>query len=371
MPLFDIFYYIFVVATCFQVLYFLIVFSQFAFSKESHTTNDNQLPISVIICAKNEANNLKKFLPSIINQNYSNFEIVLINDSSNDNTLEIMELFAEKYSRINIVNVENNETFWASKKYALTLGIKASKNNNLLFSDADCQAMSPNWIYEMSAHFNQSKSIILGYGAYTKIKKSLLNKLIRFETLSTAMQYFSFAKIGMPYMGVGRNLAYTKETFFKANGFTKHMHIKSGDDDLFINSVSNANNTEICVSKDSFIISNPKLTFKEWIHQKKRHITTANNYKTNIKTFLALFYITQVLFYAFGALFIATLYNWPVIGYLIATRLLIQYIIMTSIAKKLDEKDLILLTPFWELFLIVFQFSIFISNLFSKPKHWK
>ncbi|WP_339634429.1 glycosyltransferase [Bizionia echini] len=370
MLILDILYYTFILVACFQVCYYLFFFSPFAFQKESNPTPKN-IPISVIICAKNEAENLKKFLPLIISQDYPNFEIVLINDASYDGTLEVMESFAEKHPNIKIVNVKNNEAFWANKKYALTLGIKSAKNNHLLFTDADCKPNSRSWISEMTAHFNTEKSIVLGYGGYTKIKNSFLNKIIRFETLFTAIQYLSFARMGLPYMGVGRNLAYTKDAFFAASGFMKHMHIRSGDDDLFINEIATANNTNICVTKNSFTLSNPKTTFKAWVTQKKRHVTTAEHYKVHHKIVLALFYISQLLFWLSGIVLLSFLFKWEVVLVIMALRFICQFIIVSFISKKLDEQDLLPYLPFLEFFLVVFHLTIFISNLISKPKHWK
>ncbi len=214
----DIIFYIYLIVVIIQVAYYLIIFRKFALSKPQKE-KPKKIAISVIICAKNEAENLKQFIPLVANQKYSDYEIVLVNDASIDNTLEIMEELGEKHNNIKIVDVKNNEAFWASKKYALTLGIKASSHDYLLFTDADCKPISKYWIREMSSHFSNEKTIVLGYGGYSKTKNSLLNKLIRFETVLTAIQYFSFAKFGLPYMGVGRNLAYRKDEFYKVNGF--------------------------------------------------------------------------------------------------------------------------------------------------------
>ncbi|TYA53237.1 glycosyltransferase [Formosa maritima] len=370
MVLLDLVFYTFLFVVCAQVLYYLLIFGKFVFLKENKSATNN-IPISVVICAKNEAENLKRFLPSIIHQDYPNFQIVLINDASYDDTLEIMEDFASMHNNIKIVNVINNEAFWANKKYALTLGIKAAKHEHLLFTDADCKPISKHWISEMSACFNNKKSIVIGYGAYSKIKNSFLNKLIRFETLLTAIQYFSFAKIGQPYMGVGRNLAYKKEEFFEANGFMNHMYIRSGDDDLFINQIANSQNTEICISPDSFTESVPKTTFSKWIKQKRRHITTANHYKTKHKLPLILFYITQLLFWLLSIILLITLFNWIVVSCLILLRIIVQFIVIGKASTKLNERDLVTYIPFLELFLIGIQLSIFITNLISKPKHWK
>lgn len=366
----NIAFYAFIVIVIIQVIYYLIFITQF---KESTAQEGKKepLPISVIICAKNEAENLKTFLPSIINQHYPTFQIVLINDASSDDSLEVMESFASEHSNIKIVDVKNTEAFWANKKYALTLGIKASKYDHFLFTDADCKPISDNWISEMSKHFDDEKSVVLGYGAYMKNKKSILNKLIRFETVLTAMQYISLSNLGLPYMGVGRNLAYTKAEFFRVNGFMKHMYIRSGDDDLFINEVANKNNTSICLSSESFTVSKPKITFKSWFKQKRRHITTANNYKIKHRLLLGAFYSSQFLFWVLAIVLLLFQINWQVTTVLIVIRFAIQIIAYANVTKKLEEKDLILVIPFLELFLIGLQMTIFISNLISKPKHWK
>lgn len=370
MLILDVAFYAFLVVVIIQVIYLIFFFGKFAFLKEEKISTKS-IPVSVIVCAKNEAENLKIFLPSIINQDYSDFQIVLINDASYDNTFEVMEAFALQHENIKLVNVVNNEAFWANKKYALTLGIKAAKHNHLLFTDADCKPVSKHWISEMSSHFSDKKSIVLGYGSYTKIKNSFLNKLIRYETFLTAVQYFSFAKLGMPYMGVGRNLAYTKEAFFNANGFMSHMYIRSGDDDLFINQIATAENTEICFSSESFTQSTPKTTFKEWLFQKRRHITTANHYKTKHKVFLALFYISNILFWVLAIGLLIPLFKWEFVICLFLIRNIAQFIVYNQASKKLKEKDLLIYIPVLELFLIAFQLSIFINNLISKPKHWK
>ena len=274
----TVLFYVFVVATAIQVLYYLS-FTAFVFFNGDKKKKPNTTSISVIICAKNEAKNLTEFLPSVINQSYDDFEIVLINDASSDDTLEIMKSFQKENKVIKIVDVENNEAFWGNKKYALTLGIKAAKNEHLLFIDADCKPISKNWISEMSRNFSEEKSIVLGYGKYEVKKYSFVNLLIRFETLLTAIQYFSYAKLGSPYMAVGRNLAYKKEVFFNVKGFINHMNVRSGDDDLFIQDAANKMNTTICTSKDSFTKSKAPETLNAWFRQKRRHISTANYYK--------------------------------------------------------------------------------------------
>ncbi|HEY9168097.1 MAG TPA: glycosyltransferase [Lutibacter sp.] len=361
----------FIVIFCIQFIYYVFIFGSFSFSKKKSSETNFNLPVSVIICAKNEAKNLTNNLPLFLKQNYPNFELILINDCSHDRTLKVMEQFKKEASiPIKIVDVVANEQFWGSKKYALTLGIKAASNEHLLFTDADCIPVSESWITEMVSNFSNEHQIILGYGAYKKIKKSWLNKLIRFESLLTAMQYFSYAKIGVPYMGVGRNLAYTKSTFFKVNGFINHMKIKSGDDDLFINEVATKENTTISFSLNSFTESIPKTVYKDWIHQKRRHISTASLYKPLHKFLLGLFFVSQLLFWILAIVLLGFMYNWQLVAVLVFTRFLFLYFVIGYSAKKLNEKDLILLIPFFEIFLILIQMFIFIKNMISKPTHW-
>jgi len=366
----DALLYGFILVTVAQLIYYLVILSKFSFYKEQAQTPKN-IAISVLICAKNESKNLKKFLPSIIQQDYPNFEIVLINDSSSDKTLKVMEAFRTEHKNIKIVDVKSIEAFWGNKKYALTLGIKAATHNFLLFTDADCKPVSNQWISEMSAHFSNSKSIVLGYGAYSKIKGSLLNKLIRYETLITASQYFSYSLMGQPYMAVGRNLAYRKELFFESSGFINHINIKSGDDDLFINQIADSENTAISVSKESFTESNPKSSLAEWILQKRRHVSTAKYYKFKHKALLSLFYISQLLFWILAVLTISLTSFWAIAIALVVLRFAAYFLVLGFASKKLNEKDLIPYFPILEVFLISVQFFIFIQNLISKPRHWK
>lgn len=370
MQLLDILFYSFIAVICVQTAFYLGVFSRFAFRKFKSKKPKN-IPVSVIICAKNEAENLQNFLPHILNQDYPDYEVVLINDSSIDHTLEVMEQFEAQHNNVKIVNVKNIEAFWANKKYALTLGIKAAKNSYLLFTDADCKPLSNQWIREMSAHFSNTKTIIIGYSSYKHIKGSFLNILIRFENLLTATQYFSYAIMGMPYKGVGRNLAYQTETFYAARGFMNHIDINSGEDDLFVNEIATDKNTTICSTKNSFTESLPKTTFKDWILQKRRHISTANRYKLKDKILLSFFYTSQLLFWVLVIILLYFSFNWTIVLILIAFRFALQYLILGKASLKLNEKGLLPLLPLLDFFLINMQLIIFIKNLISKPHHWK
>jgi glycosyltransferase involved in cell wall biosynthesis len=347
-----------------------MVFGKFSFAKTQKIA-PKKIGISVIVCAKNEDENVAKFIPMLAEQDYLNYEIILIDDASSDTTLEIFEKFKKIYSNIRLVKVENNEAFWGNKKYALTLGIKASQKDYLLFTDADCYPATKDWITTMSSQFTMNKTIVLGYGAHEKIVGSFLNKIIRFETMLTAIQYFSWSKLGYPYMGVGRNLAYKKEEFYNVNGFIDHMKIRSGDDDLFINQVANSKNTAVCYLRESFTYSMPKTTFKDWFNQKRRHLTTADLYKPFDKVRLLLFYASQLLFLLFSIILLAFQYQWIVVLSIVIFRYTFAWISLGFASLKLKEKDVMYWFPIIEIVLVFTQLNIFITNIFSKPLQWK
>jgi glycosyltransferase involved in cell wall biosynthesis len=362
--------YFFIAIVAIQLAYYLFIFGKFAFAKVQKST-PKRISISVIVCAKNEGENVSQYIPLLAEQNYPDYEIILIDDASSDNTLEIFEEFEKQYSNIRLVKVKNNEAFWGNKKYALTLGIKASKKDYLIFTDADCYPVSKDWIMTMSSQFTLHKTIVLGYGAYEKLANSFLNKIIRFETMLTAVQYFSWAKAGHPYMGIGRNLAYKKDEFFNVNGFISHIQIRSGDDDLFINQVATSKNTAICYSPESFTYSQPKTKFKDWFTQKRRHVSTAKSYKLFDKIQLALFYFSQFMFLLLAIILLAFQYQWIIVLSLVGFRYLFTWITLGFSAGKLKEKDVMYWFPIIEIVLIFTQLNVFITNIFSKPVYWK
>lgn len=369
--LFPYLYYFFIAVTACNSIYYLF-FSRFAFAKAKQPQPSTPSPaVSLIVCSKNEAQNLRANIPKWLEQEYHDMQLVLINDASIDDTQKIIETYAAADSRITVVNVENNEAFWGSKKYALTLGIKRAKHNTLIFTDADCVPNSPYWLRIMAQSFSSEKQLVLGYGAYKKVKGSVLNSLIRYETVFTALQYFGFSKWGNTYMGVGRNMAYTASLFYEQSGFMNHMEVQSGDDDLFVNAAATAQNTALCVHPDSFTVSEPKRSFNAWVTQKRRHIHVANHYKKRHRFLLGLFYMSQILFVALAVLLLVAQWQWPFVAIIIGLRYLINWTVVSKLAFKLKEKDVAFLYPVYELFLIIFQLSIFSSNLIAKPRRWK
>lgn len=366
----DIVFYVFAGIIAIQILYYLGIFSRFAFAKK-HQNKPKRIPISVIVCAKNEEDNVKKFIPILAEQDYPDYEIVLINDASSDDTLEIFKAFAKQYQNVKLVDVVNNEAFWANKKYALTLGIKAAKNEYLLFTDSNSYPISKNWITQMSACFTPTKTIVLGYGGYEKVRKSLLNLLIRFDVMFSTTQYFAWAKAGKPFMGSGKNMAYKREEFFKTNGFINHIQFRLGEDSLFINEAATNKNTTICFDSESFTYSKAKTTYKDWLKLKQNRRAVISYFKGFDKFQLSLFQFSQFWFLILAILLLAVGYNWIYLVSLIGFRYIISWLVIGFSASKLKEKDTIYFYPFLEIVIIFIQANLFFVNLFSKPQTWK
>lgn len=363
----SVVFYIFIVCTAIQIGYYLI-FSKILFLKKNELKNQN-IPISVIIFVKNSAKNLPDFLPSIIDQNYSNFEIILIDNESSDETPEIIHSFIEKHSNIRLVSVENNETFWGNKKYALTLGIKAAKHEYLLFIEPTCKPVSEHWIMEMSQQFSEKKSIVLGYVSY-EYQKTIVNFIIRFYHLIKAAQYLNFAKLGIPMMADGKNLAYQKKEFYKAKGFIYHIKQELGEDDLFIRDAANNINTAICIDKNSVTENLMPFSFFDWFHFQRKKMFLLKKFKTSHRFLIGLFSVSKFICYLFGIILLL-FYSSEIVLPLFVSYFLVQFIVIGLISKKLTEKNLIFFLPFLDISFLLIQISIFIANFVVKPAHWK
>ncbi len=353
-----------------QLIYYWAIFSRLAFySASKRQFSDKKEPVSVVICAKNEYHNLVRFLPQVLEQDYPEYEVVVVNDASDDDTFYLLRELSEKYSRLKVVTIYQNLNFFTGKKYPLSLGIKSAQYETVLLTDADCYPSGSGWIESMQSAFTDKTGVVLGYGAYIP-QPGLLNRLIRFDTLHVAMQYLSLALAGMPYMGVGRNLAYHRELFFRAGGFMKHYKITSGDDDLFINQVARKSNTRIQPAPEAVTYSKPKQTFGSWFRQKKRHLTTGGLYRTPHKVVLGLFSFSQLLF--FGLLIALALLgvDWMLLTGIYLLRLITQFIIIKKCMIRLGEKNFLLLFPFFEIFMLVANLMLGFAGLFTRKTQW-
>lgn len=357
---------VFAVIVFVQLLYFILVYSRLYFFKEPEGCFSQ--PISIVVCAYNEAENLERLIPLLLEQSYSTYEVVVVNDQSIDNTRQVLKQW-DWHPKLKVVTIADHIRTGIGKKFALTLGIKAAQYEYLLLTDADCYPKDKLWISSMVQEFSQEKSIVLGYGAYEK-KSSILNKLIRFDTFQVALQYFSYALMGQTYMGVGRNLSYKKSLFFDNKGFASHLHIPSGDDDLFIREVATENNTAIAWEASAHTLSVPETSWLKWVRQKTRHMTTSGHYNFLHQLLLGGWALSQVLFFAL-AIYLLLLPDYRLLVLvLVAVRYFFQAIIYYRVLKRLQERDLFWLFPLWELMQLFFQIIFVFSNSIQKKKNW-
>lgn len=343
-----------------QLFYYLFYYLSVYLYKPP-TGNNLKHPVSIIICARNEAENLEKFLPSILEQDYPDYEVIVVNDCSEDNSYLILGNFLMKYPHLKISTVNRDPKFTHNKKFAQFIGIKAAKNELLLFTDADCHPESDKWIEGMVSHIDYKISFVLGYGGYLR-GKGLLNKYIRYDSMTIAMQYLGMAIRGVPYMGVGRNLAYKRSVFFANNGYGAHNHLISGDDDLFVNTNATGKNTHVEFSPDTQTRSVPASRLKEWIVQKKRHLTTAPYYKFRDKVLLIAESVTRIIFYTTLIILLSFLYMWPWVAVVFGLRLITQYIVFFLVRKKLNEPGLLPYILFFDIFSPLINGILFLSN---------
>lgn len=353
-----------------QVIYILTVYVRIPLWKPRPKTETLE-GVSIVICAKNEERNLRELIPILMEQNYPTFQVVVVNDNSWDDTQDTLKAFQVSYPNLHCIHLDEDKQQMQGKKFALTLGIKGAKYEQLLLTDADCRPRNKNWIQEMTAGLNHDGTdICLGFSPYKK-EKGLLNALIRFDAFQAGINYLGLSICGVPYMGVGRNLAYKKELFFKNSGFRSHMHILSGDDDLFINEVAHKRNTTVALSEDSHTFSFAKTTWRDWWVQKKRHLTTANNYKFFHKVLLMVWPSSFTLLW-FTTILWAVMHNqFLIAGGALLLRYLILLVTLHGAMKRLNQRSLFWSSPLLEGLLWILNPLLWASNLLSKPKQWR
>lgn len=337
---------------------------------------DDQLPkVSVIVCARNEEDNLRDYLHTLLNQDYPCYEVIVVNDGSEDGTQELLEQYALQSNNLYVTFVPREARVISSKKLALTIGIKAAHYDHLLLTDADCRPESRLWIREMMSGFIQGgekTEVVLGYGAYFE-NKTILSSLINYDTLFIGLQYLGMAASRHPYMGVGRNLAYRKDTFFNNDGFRGLLSERSGDDDLFVNKVANRHNTAIVCSRDSITWSSPKNTWREWLHQKRRHLSVSHHYKFGSKIRLGMEPMTRGLFYI---LLIATCLLGSSLAIGIAyglwwLRLVLQLCVINTSAHRLGGRLFGIEIVAYDIMLPLISLWILITKRFQKRQiYW-
>ena len=304
-------------------------------------------PISVLIAARNEADHLSQLIPVLMSQNYPCFEVIVVDHQSTDETLWLIQRFQQQYANFFVVEIPKNVPFRPGKKMPLSLGIQEAKYDHFVLTDADCCPVSEDWLRHMAQGFVSNKEIVLGYGPYTQ-RKGFLNRLIRFDTAAIAVNYFGFALARIPFMGVGRNLAYSRQVFDEVNGFSNHEDVASGDDDLFIQQSARRRNYTVQIHPDSFCYSEPHSEWSDWLRQKTRHYSTASKYKVIKKSLLGIYPFTLwCMTTSFILLCLTNSAGWiEVLTF--ASLLWFKWLVQGLALSKLKESKLAWFFPFWD-----------------------
>jgi glycosyltransferase involved in cell wall biosynthesis len=330
---------------------------------------DYDIPVSVVVCAHDEEENLRRLLPLIFRQNHKNFEVVVVNDRSNDHTYDFLLELKCHHDNLKLVKVDQTPVHVNAKKYALTLGIRAAKNEHILLTDADCTPSSDDWITFMVKDYDEETDFVLGYSPYQE-SKGFLNSFIRFETLFTGIQYLGAAMKGRPYMGVGRNLSYKKSLFVNKKGFNKYLKVTGGDDDLFVNEHANKLNTKIMVGGSVNVKSIPKKTLSAYFRQKIRHLSVGKLYKKRDKMRIGIIALSQIFFWVL--LIVLILYRYELYyilgGYIL--KLVIFTLLFYQAGKRFGDKINLWLMPLFDFLWFIFYLVVGTRALFTKKVKW-
>lgn len=337
--------------------------------KPKEAAGGNVPAVSIIVCAHNEWTNLEQLIPALLGQDYPLFEVVIVDDGSWDGTADQVRQLADRFPQLNLVRLDHEKMRKTGKKLALTLGIKAARYDHFLLTDADCMPAGNQWLKGMAAGFNGGKSLVLGFSPYRR-KSGLLNLFIRFETLVTAMQYLAFGMLGKAYMGVGRNLAYTRSLFFGVKGFASHHHLKAGDDDLFVQEVATAVNTAVVTDPETHTVSEPPAGFAAWWTQKRRHLYIGKHYAPRHRWRLMLLGVVQILFYL-------NLFLWPwftanfwlpLLAYTIW--LLLRIPVLLATAMRLNQQAILWAYPLLDLLYAFYLLAVGFNAWLAKRTAW-
>lgn len=350
-----------------QLAFWLLFFRRLAVYREK-PLNAGFFPegVSLIICARNESINLRNHLPLILAQDFSPFEVIVVDDNSTDDSVETLLDFQKKSSILRVIQIK--EPTLPGKKQALARGIAEAKYRWLLLTDADAVPATNQWIGRMCAAVAKNTGMVLGYGPYMA-EKGWLNLFIRFEALWVAIQYLSFALRGMPYMGVGRNLMYEKPLFTNSGGFRSHENLASGDDDLFVREVASAQNTRICIDAESFVYSRAKNNLRAYFLQKSRHLSTANRYRLHHKLLLGALSMSHFLFFIGVMISLFTsFWVWGLCLYIL--RLVVVWPIFVRIASRLKDPQVGRWFPVLDMGMVLFYIVFTPALFFNRANKW-
>ena len=333
--------------------------------------------VSVIVYAKNDAEHLGVYLPQILTQNYPNFEVIVVNDGSTDETRDIVTRLESEYDNLYQTYIPDEARSLSRKKLALTVGIKASKYDIVILTNANCSPAGKNWLSYMMRNFVEGVDIVAGY-AYMDGAGQKKRRYVAYDRLMFVLRYVSYILLRKTYMAEGYNLAYRKYLFFKNKGFSRHLNLHYGDDDLFINEVATSDNTRVELSPESWMVVHYENNFKAWQELKLRYDFTSGYLNSNSKIMFGLerltvylFYVSVIVLFVYG--FYCNLFFSGIALLLWLLRFIVQVMVYRRTAKRLSSNRLFFLLPIFDFMQTFVNVYYKIVGAYSRNKNftWK
>ncbi|MEQ9064710.1 MAG: glycosyltransferase [Vicingaceae bacterium] len=358
---------LFLLAGCYFLQVSFFFFAVFPLWWVKVIPSSEQPPVSVIICGKNEAHNIRLNLPHVCRQEYPNFEVIYVDDHSTDNSLEILADMARRFQNLRVLRAPMEILETEGKKGVLNYARSKASNDVILVTDADCRPASSRWIQLMVQHLFKEVDVVVGIGQYNRTQGPL-DGLIQYETMATAISYLAFAKVGMAYMGLGRNMIYRLSSMNERA--VKGDKIISGDDDLLVQAKFESNKFSPCINPHSHTYSAPPVSFKHWVAQKRRHHSTAKYYRFSVV--IQLFLLKASVYTPYLVLASIALLGEPLLAVIILlTSGLIRSIFWSRISRALSFSRKIYFLPCYEIFFSLFDLWIALRNLIKNRQEWK
>lgn len=336
---------LFVVIAVVQLIYYFIVYGKFAFHRKKNALSLREIPLSVVIVVRDNASQVLQTLPKFLEQQYPNYEIVIVNDRSPDEqSVFAIKEYQKRFSNVKFIDLRDAVSTSRGRKMAVSMGIKCSSYGNIVITDPDCLPASEHWLSNLSQNIQGQKKIVLGYSTYIK-RRTPYNAFLHFDKLVGAVQYFSLALYNSTYRGDFSNIVFMRNLFYQQKGFTSFNHLQWGEEDIFIHNVATPTNTAIEYNPDSAIISQNVPSYGYWrLHKISLFFTRKFNSLKN-RAILSSYNITNLLFYIFLVFAILMNITNPIFLYttigIAVVRIASMYVVFGISAKKLNEKQII------------------------------
>lgn len=368
--------FFFLVTIAVQLGFHWFFFRRLAFHKPSDHEMSHRAftgPVSVILCVRDEGHHLRRNLSYILEQDYPDYEVMVVDYGSVDDTSEFLDEMKKIHPRLAVISLGSSVSFMRGKKFPLSVGIRSARHDRILLTDAQCRPASRGWIRLVSSHLQNEKEVVLGYCLYRK-RTGFFARLVHLDNLWMSIQYLSFALSGRAFKGMGQNMAFKKELFFRVNGFVSHYDILNGHDDLFVNQVSSGHNTAIEVSPASWVLADVGTGFSEWVMQKRARLSMGKRYRREHRRLLLAYQLSWLWLYPLLVILLCIAGS-SVLGLIVLAVFLLRQASMLFIlskgAGKLDENKNYVFSLIGEPILVLASLLLGLSMAFHKTSAWK